>query len=331
MSDMTGPRTGSTLYAFTNEFLTRTHSFDALLEEIAARGIGPHLEVIGFQSFRGFPMVGEAEAEAFRAKVAELGLKPSCLGINADQEIRRGRISSMEDLVAYHEPQMRVAAQLGFPVVRYQYGAGPEVIRRLAPLAEDLGLKLGLELHAPQHASHPDVLAYREMYAQVNSPALGWIPDFSATTRQVPPTYLEHLRGRGVPDAVIALALEYWSAVGETPVRMAGFRDKAEALGYSQLQYGPLMLIFPMFGRADPLSWNELMDDVVHIHGKFFGFDAEGREEAIDYETILPLFKRAGYTGTMSSEWEGHMYSTASAFDLVEQHQAMVRRVLAAA
>lgn len=334
MSDLSGAanslRTGSTLYAFTNEFLTRQFSFDALLDEVARRGIGPHLEVIGFQSFRGFPQIGEAQAEAFRAKVAELGLQPSCLGINADQEIRRGRIAGVEEMVAYHEPQMRVAAQLGFPVVRYQYGAGPEVIRRLAPLAEELGLKLGLELHAPQHANHPDVIAYREMYAQVNSPALGWIPDFSATTRQVPPSYLDSLRARGVRDMVIDLALEYWAGEGETPARMSGFREKAEALGISQLEYGPLMLIFPMFGRADPHSWIELMDDVVHIHGKFFGFGADGREEAIDYETILPLFKRAGCTATMSSEWEGHLYSMENAFDLVERHQAMCHAILAA-
>lgn len=324
-----GPQTGSTLYAYTNEFLTRAYSFDGLLEEVSGRGLGPHLEVIGFQSFKGFPDLGDAAAANFREKVAELGLQPSCLGINADQEIRRGRIASVEEMAAYHEPQMRVAAKLGFPVVRYQYGAGPEVIRRLAPLAEELGLKLGLELHAPQHPTHPDVIAFREMYEKANSPALGWIPDFSATARNVPGSYLDSLRVRGVPEAVIALALEFWSADGDTPTRMSGFREKADSLGYSQLQYGPLMLIFPMFGRADPLEWNELMDKVVHIHGKFFGFDEDGREEAIDYETILPLFKAAGFDGTMSSEWEGHLYSNANAFDLVEQHQKMCRAILA--
>lgn len=326
-----GPKTGSTLYAYTNEFLNRQFGFHELLEETARRGVGPYVEVIGFQSFRGFPDIGDEAAEGFRAKMDELGLIPSCLGINADQEIRRGQIAGTEAMIAYHEPQMRVAAKLGFPVVRYQYGAGPEVIRGLAPLAEELGLKLGLELHAPQHANHPDVIAYREMYEQVNSPALGWIPDFSATARAVPASYLDSLRERGIPESVIAQALEYWHADGDTALRMAAFREKAEQCGFTQLEYGPLMLIFPMFGRADPNSWTELMDKVVHIHGKFFGFDADGREEAIDYETILPLFKQGGFNGTMSSEWEGHLYSTENAFDLVERHQAMARAILEAA
>lgn len=326
-----GPKMGATLYAFTNEFLSRRYSFDGLLDETARRGLGAGVEIVGFQSIRGFPEVSDDFAARFKDRTAQLGLKPSCLGINADQEIRRGQIASEDEMVAYHELQLRAAAKLGFPVARYQYGAGPEVIRRLAPLAEVLGVRLGLEIHAPQHANHPQVLAYREMYAQARSPALGWIPDFSSTAREVPPTFLQNFRDKGVPEDVIKLALEMWWGEGDAQARMAEFKRRAEAAGYSPMHYNPLSLIFPMFGREDPRSWLELMDSVVHIHGKFFGFDAAGREEAIDYETILPLFRDGGYQGVISSEWEGHVYSEASAFDLVEQHQAMCRRILAEA
>jgi len=46
---------------------------------------------------------------------------------------------------------------------------------------------------------------------------------------------------------------------------------------------------------------------------------------------LLPLFRDNGYSGFMSSEWEGHMYSDADAFNMIERHQAMCRRILAAA
>jgi hypothetical protein len=84
-----------------------------------------------------------------------------------------------------------------------------------------------------------------------------------------------------------------------------------------------------MFGKQEPRSWLELMPEVVHIHGKFFGFDAAGNEEAIDYPALLPLFRDGGFKGYMSSEWEGHMYSDADAFEMIEKHQAMCRRILA--
>ena len=321
---------GTTLYALTNEFLSRRFSFEELLEQAAARKIGPGLEIVGLQSIRGFPVVSDAFADRFKMMIAKLGLRPTSLAINADQEIRRGRIASEDEMVAYHEPQIRAAAKLGFPVARYQYGAGPEVIRRLAPLAESLNVKLGLEIHAPHHANHPDVLKYREMYAKVHSPYLGWIPDFSSTARTVPASLLEAFRARGFPESLIQLAMEFWNAPGDTHARMSQYKDEARKAKAAEPQLNELSMIFPMFGREDPRSWSELLPEVVHIHGKFFGFDSAGNEEAIDYAATLPQFRDAGYSGFMSSEWEGHMYSTADAFDMIEKHQAMCRRILAA-
>ena len=325
-----GPKTGTTLYALTNEYLSRRYSFEELLAETAKRGTGPGLELVGFQSIRGFPEVSDEFADRFKALIAQYKLEPTALGINADQEIRRGKVMTDDEMVAYHEPQLRAAAKLGFPVARYQYGAGPEVIRRLVPLAEELNVKLGLEIHAPQHANHPDVLKYREMYAKVKSPFLGWIPDFSSTAATVPPSFLDHCRDSGVPEKLIELAMEIWNADGDTFARMKQYQERSRASGFEDAHISQLSLIFPMFGKADPNSWTELMPEVVHIHGKFFGFDAQGNEEAINYEALLPLFKDGGFNGYMSSEWEGHMYSDADAFEMIERHQAMCKRILLA-
>jgi len=320
---------GTTLYALTNEYLSRRYSFEDLLAQTAARGTGPGLEIVGFQSIRGFPVITDEFAARFKELVARYRLVPTSLAINADQEIRRGRVMSDDEMVAYHEPQIRAAAKLGFPVARYQYGAGPDVIRRLVPLAEKLNVKLGLEIHAPQHAHHPDVIKYREMYAKVRSPYLGWIPDFSSTARTVPPSFLESLRAKGIPESLISLAMDIWHAEGDAYKRMMQYKEKARASGFDDAQLNELSLIFPMFGKQEPRGWLELMPEVVHIHGKFFGFDAKGDEEAIDYPALLPLFRDGGFSGYMSSEWEGHMYSDADAFEMIEKHQAMCRRILA--
>jgi sugar phosphate isomerase/epimerase len=331
MSSLQEPRLGTTLYALTNEFLSRRFSFEQLMEQVAHRNIGPGLEIVGFQSIRGFPVISDDFAARFKELVAKWGLVPTSLAINADQAIRRGALMSEDAMVAYHELQIRAAGKLGFPVARFQYGAGPNVIRRLVPLAEKLNVKLGLEIHAPQHANHPDVVKFREMYAQVRSPFLGWIPDFSSTARQVPPSFVEHFRRRGVSEDVIQLALQIWDQDGDAHARMARFKEQARRLGASEVDLNELSLVFPMFGKQPPRSWLELMPEVVHIHGKFFGFTADGQEESIDYAQLLPLFRDHGYRGYISSEWEGHMYSTADAFAMIEKHQAMCRRILAAA
>jgi len=55
-------RLGTTIYSLTNEYHSRRYSFEALVQKVAELGIGPGLEVVGFQSFREFPNISDATA-----------------------------------------------------------------------------------------------------------------------------------------------------------------------------------------------------------------------------------------------------------------------------
>ena len=103
------------------------------------------------------------------------------------------------------------------------------------------------------------------------------------------------------------------------------------AAGATPQTISALSVIFNILSPQSPQAWKQIMPQVVHIHGKFYDFDAAGNETAIPYDEILPVFRDAGYDGYMSSEWEGHMYSNASGFDMIAKHQALCRRVLARA
>lgn len=319
---------GATLYAFTNEFLSRQYSFEELLREIARRNLGPGIEVIGFQSIRTFPEVDDAFVDRFKSLVAELALEPRSLAINSDRFLKPGQPIADDVLVEYHKRQMRSAARLGFPIVRYQFATPPELLPELAPYAEDLGIRMGLEVHAPAHANHPLVLRYREAYDRLNSKALGWIPDFGGTAYRIPPSLLNAARERGVPEKLIDLLLDIWPEEGAPHERAGKLREIATREGFAPEHIQVVSLPFFILSNADPKSWAELVADSFHIHGKFYGVDDDGREEAIDYDTILPIFRDGGFDGTMVSEWEGHAYSTVDAFDQVERHQQMSRRIL---
>lgn len=319
---------GATLYAFTNEFLARRYSFKQLLQEVAARGFGPGLEVIGFQSIRSFPDVSEPFADEFAGWVEELGLRPVSLAINSDRFLRPGQPVSDEVLIEYHKRQMRSAQRLGFPIVRYQFATPPELLNELAPFAEELGLKMGLEVHAPAHANHPIVLRYREAYDRLQSPALGWIPDFGGTAFRIPESLLQSARDRGVPERLIRLLLDIWPEAGAPHERAGKLREIASREGFSPEHVQIVSLPFFILSTADPRSWAELVDRTIHIHGKFYGVGDDGREEAIDYHSILPIFRDGGFTGAMVSEWEGHAYSERDAFEEVERHQRMCRGIL---
>lgn len=323
-----GLKLGTTLYSMTPAFHGREYSFEQLVRKVAAEGIGPGLEVVGFQSIRGFPEVSDEFADKFKALIEETGLTLSCLGINADLRIDPDKPMSDDDSVVYHERQVRAAAKLGFPLVRYQYPAGPAVIERVAPLAEKLGVKMGLEIHAPHHSQHPDVLAFREMYDRVGSKYLGFIPDFGATVRTVPPSFFEAQRELGVPEDLIKLAQEIWAEDGEPYARRDRYIAAARAKGFEDRRIMSLVIIFGLFSRAAPESWAEIMPQVIHIHGKFFDFDENGDEVAVDYERVLPVFVKGGYDGFMSSEYEGHMWNDADGFDKIRRHHKLAKRIL---
>ena len=320
---------GSTLFSFTNAFHSRRFSFEQLIAKVAEFGIGPGLEVIGFQSIRGFPAVSDEFAERFRMLVDKYKLTPTSLAINADTMIKRGYKMNDEETANYLEPQIRAAAKLGFPVVRSQFAASPEAIRRLLPLIEKLEVKLGPEVHAPLGPQSPPVLAYREMYAKLNSPFLGFVPDFGSSARGIPAGYINILRQRGLDQATLDVALDIWRGPGDPWWKREEFNRRSTELKVDPSVASQLSVMFSILSPNPPEAWLEIMPQVIHIHGKFYDFDADGNETSIPYDKLLPVFVRGGYKGSMSSEWEGHIWSDDDGFTYVQQHHRLCRRILA--
>lgn len=319
---------GTTLFSFTNEYLNLEHSFEDLIAQVAVRGLGPGLEIIGFSHVRGFPQVTDRFAERFRELMARHRLTATCLSVNADVAIRRGTIMSDEQAAAYFEPQIRAAAKLGFPVVRTQLAAGPGALERLLPLAEKLQVKMGPELHAPWTLEAPAIVAYRELYERVKSPFLGFIPDFGASAKALPPSYLDYLREAGMPEDLLALAVGLWTGPGETQWKRDEFARRASALRAEPSVVSALSVMFSILSPQNARVWLEIMPQIIHVHCKFYDFDAAGNEPCIPYEELLPVFVEGGYRGYMSSEWEGHMYSQGSGLEAVERHHALCKRIL---
>lgn len=328
MATTNGLRLGTTIFSLNNEYHSRRYSLEQLIAKVGELDLGPGLELVGFSHIRGFPVVTNEFAERLRSLLDHHKLQPSCLCLNADAYIRRNQRMTDDESYAYHEAQIRAAAKLGFPVVRYQFLAGPEVIRRLTPLAEKLNVKLGLEIHAPERPDSRDVLAYREMYAKVNSPHLGFIPDMGASARAVPPSLLNWLRSDGIQEKFIQVALECWSLGGTREERAAEYRKREQAAGASEMDIRKMFIMFTIVARMEPRGWLEIMPQVVHIHGKCYDFDANNHEVAIPYEELFPVFQEGGYKGFMSTEWEGQAFNNEDGFAKVQAHHALCKRIL---
>lgn len=328
----TGIETGLTLYSLSNEWWSKQYDLDAMLDRVAADGLGPGVEIVGFQTIRTYPEVTPEFVRSWRDGLERRGLVSSCLSSNIDVGQPAGRFMNDDEMVDYLSRQIETARLLGFHVIRIQIGAAPAVIERVLPTAERAGVRMGMELHAPEGPLTPAIEPVRELYARLDSPCLGFIPDFSATMRLLPPGWVAQCVAGGVPAELIGTMEEMWRGEGTTFERYSAWADFAASRGVARTTIDSTFGTFTMFGREPVESWREIADQIVHVHGKCYGFDDAGREPSIDYPAILGLLKDIDYQGFISTEWEGHAFlgpGEVDAFEMVGAQQALVRSCLA--
>ncbi len=324
---------GVTIYSMTNEWLSGQYTLPSLIDEVGKRKLGPGLEMIGFQSLRGFPgKVDKKDINDFLNAVERNELQLTSLAGNADIATHPKAWMDTDQSVEFMRPQIELAGEMGFQVMRIQIGLTPEVLEKLEPIARKANVKLGMEIHAPEGPNTPKVMATREVYERIDSEYLGFVPDFSSSMRAIAPGMIDKLKMAGLSDAGVASLTAHWKAEGTPIERYMAFAETAKAAGEPELPVAQARLIFTMFGRQKPEDWKELLDRTVHIHGKFYEVNEDNTDSpSIDYAAILKVFAQADREISMSSEWEGHAFWDAdevSAFDMVEKHHKMCRHII---
>lgn len=335
MTALGTPIQGVTLYSFTRLWHGRQMGFEELIREAARRGLGPGLEVVGFQSIRDFPRVSDEFISNFHRIIDETGLVPTALGANADAGLRRDRMLTNDELVDYMAAQVDVARRLGFPVVRVQYSLTPDDMERLLPIAEAADVSLGMEIHAHHTPRHPHMQALLERFEKLGSPRLGFIPDWGSTMQQVPRTLLRKYRERGISEELIRTVDEFWlskhgnggATDEEFDAQFAEFVALAEEYGAGEIAVELGVNATGLFGHGEVEEWADILPWTVHTHGKFYEIDPEtGEDPSVPIRRIMDLYVRNGYSNAISSEWEGfHWNDWDDAFDVIAAQQKLLR------
>ena len=327
------PRLGTTLFSLTLEQRKPGRDLASLVGEIAARDLGPGLEMVAF--LRGWPHPSEEQVREVRGVIESSGLTPSCLAINNDLGLYPGRLLSADEAYEYVAVQVRGAAALGFPVTRVGVETSPATLERLLPLAEELGVKVGVEIHAPLTIDAPPVAALKETFVRLDTPWLGFIPDMSASMRAVPEAVHDAHRAAGIAPELTALTERLWASPGLTADKFPELEARAAEAGATPPQIGNLKMLFTMHGKMAPERWADFFPHVVHVHGKFYGI-VEGpdglADPSIDWPVVARVLVEQGYTGFISSEYEAHAYSDRfNAFDQVRAQHDMLKGLLESA
>jgi len=198
---MSGFRLSTTLFALTERVaLAPVYTFEELVGRTVQLGPRPGLELIGFQSIRGFPRSTPSSSGRSRGFSNQHGLDPSVSARTSTSPGAPMDIMSRDEVMESVAAQVEAAQVLGFPVVRAQK-LDDDLYEWAATLAEKAGVKLGIEIHAPLFVDHPMIAGLREIFDRIDSPSLGFIPDWSATMTALPGRQLRAFERNGLTRA----------------------------------------------------------------------------------------------------------------------------------
>lgn len=320
---------GLTLYSASAEFRAGWYDFDGLLNRVAELGIGPGIEIVASQVLPTYPNVTDDFVRSWQRAFDKHGFTASSFGANLDMGRRRDRDMTPDEEYEFTQTLFHGAKKLGFPLVRIQ-SAKPELLRRLLPLAEDLELKLAYEIHAPLGPNSPEIMKVRDVYAELDSPLLGFVADFSSTMHSMSPTLLRAVRRAGLDDEAVERLQAIWGTEAPMRVRQEEFIAYLRGHDFDPARLGSFAhLAFNMHGHVNPKEWADIMPQIMHVHAKFYDIDEQGNEPAIDYPELVRVFVEGGYRGYWSSEWEGHAFAELGEVDpllLVRKQHDLIRK-----
>jgi sugar phosphate isomerase/epimerase len=259
--------------------------------------------------------------------MATYAATPTATNSFVDTKRYPDRWLTLEEQVASVRRDIDIAVRLGFRIVKATINFAPELMEALAPYAEEQGVRLLLEVHAPFHYEHPWILEHLDVMDRTGSPALGFMPDMGTFVERFPRVVSERALRDGAKPELVDLIVKTYDDHGNTHELM----DVVNYRGGGPVDFG-LARQATHYIWSEPKSMLEHMPRIGHIQAKFYEMTEQETEYSIPYDRIVPVLIEGGFDGYLSSEYEGNRHiQDAYPVDSVEQvrrQHAMFARLL---
>lgn len=285
---------GVSLYSFMTDYGTVLDLETAMagIADIGATGI----EILGEGHIPDYPNPSQEWVDDWFRLLEKYGLEPTNYGSWIDTRLHssgpNGRDMTVEEGAQQLQRDLRLAKRLGFRFVRPKIGVVSSDLIPHPIWTEVVEASLPL-------AEELDVIICPEIHS---------------------PTPIKH----EVVDDYIALikrtGTKHFGLLIDTGI----FQDRPIPLKPGELP-GQRPAFLDGIG-VDPADFADVAEHVVFIQAKFHDIDESLEDQQIPWEPVLRAIKNAGYTGYLSSEYEGEREPWRS-IEQVRRHHSLMRQV----
>jgi sugar phosphate isomerase/epimerase len=296
---------GVSLYSYGGDFLV-TMTLEDCLADIADMG-ATGVEILADTHIAGYPKPTSAWVDQWHALLEHYRLTPTCYSSWLDTRLHKNRTLTVEEALQILLRDLELAHLLGFTIVRPKIGVVSldllpdpvwrETMLRALPTAEQFGIRIAPEIHAPTPLRSKIVDDYLDLVRETGTEHFGLLIDAGI--------FQTAERGGTHSDSMFV------------------FGDPAPALREQVARE----MTTPL--AVDPSDLAELMPYVFHVHAKFWDMTDESTDPYIPYDEVVKVFVDGGYRGSLSSEYEGPR-DLYRASDMLRRQQTMLRRLVAA-
>lgn len=338
------------LYSYQEEYYLGKLDLEGCIRKAAKAG-ATGIELLPEQMVDSFPVITPEFTETWFGWMKKYGTEPTCYDAFLENRIYDNRTLTLREQVKMMERDIVNAKTLGFKTLRTLVATPMDVIEGSLELAARNDVKICIEVHSPFSLNSGWADGYLEMIHRTGTKHFGFMPDFGIFCKHLPsPLKAQAIRKGAQQECVKIVEEAFYTRIakGLTKIKYDtnlghAFHEYLKANGMPELIEAVKKaggneadLDFAnasfMYTWCKPQDIIDNMEYIYHTHAKCYEINENCEDTSIPLKEVLAAYKKAGYTGFLSTEYEGNsMSNDAFEVDSVEQvrrHQEALRKAI---
>ncbi len=343
---------GVSSYCYQNLFFDKKMNHRSFIGEVREGLHTDGIEIIDEQIINGYPFLDEKFVFDWHNTMARYNMKAVTMDTFLDTMQFRDHVMNYAEAAERIKNSLRIASKLGFENVRALATTPIEVLEMALPTAEEVGVRLAVEIHAPLQLIpssaamnargaydgaivDPGIAArICELKDKTGTDYLGIVPDMALFQYGIAPYVIEQVKEKVQNDDAVEMALSLRNTMpGDDIYKLV--KEK-----FPNADLTALPAVYTTQGSSKIEELTQMVPYIVSVHGKFYDMIEDSKnpghyvESTIDYKAVFDALKKGGYDGYVCSEFEGQVgfaglgvdgNTAVDELEQVRRHHAMMQ------